>query len=81
VIRPDLDPVHPSTSPSDPRELAQTGRRVRKDVYGYDALARAQLANDRPAEADDDMTSALALDDSFDPAGAQRARTTPERLS
>ncbi len=34
---------------------------VRKDVYGYDALAWALLANDRPAEADDAMTTALAF--------------------
>ncbi len=33
--------------------LAQGEIAVRKDVYGYDALAWALLANDRPAEADD----------------------------
>ena len=39
--------------------LAEGEIAVRKDVYGYDALAWALLANDRPAEADDAMTRAL----------------------
>src|SRR4029077_10387136 len=99
--------------------LAESELRTRKDVYGYDALAWALLANDRPQEADDSMTtalafgtrdakllyhagmikaalvptdtsasaeardlleSALALDASFDPAAAIRARSTLERL-
>ena len=99
--------------------LAETELGTRKDVYGYDALAWALLANDRPQEADDAMTSALAfgtrdarllyhagmikaalvgtdpaagpaardllesalaLDASFDPAGAIHARATLERL-
>ena len=42
-------------------ELAQAEIAVRKDVYGYDALAWALLANDRPAEADTAMTTALAF--------------------
>ena len=41
--------------------LAEGELRTRKDVYGYDALAWALLANDRPAEADDAMTTALAF--------------------
>jgi len=106
-----------SNTGSDPAralKLAQDELKVRKDVYGYDALAWALLANDRPAEADAAMTTALAfgtrdakllyhagmikaalgdsatartlltdaltLDDSFDPAGAARARATLERL-
>ena len=99
--------------------LAESELRTRKDVYGYDALAWALLANDRPQEADEAMTtalafgtrdakllyhagmikaalvpsdasasaeardlleSALALDASFDPAAAIRARSTLERL-
>jgi len=39
--------------------LAEGEIAVRQDVYGYDALAWALLANDRPAEADDAMTRAL----------------------
>jgi tetratricopeptide (TPR) repeat protein len=106
-----------SNTGSDPARalaLATAELEARKDVYGYDALAWALLADDRPAEADDAMTTALAfgtrdakllyhagmikaalgddaaartlltdalsLDDSFDPAGAARARTTLERL-
>ena len=95
-------------------QLAADELRVRKDVYGYDAYAWALLANDRPAEADEAMSmalafgthdakllyhagmiatalddsarartllrEALALDDSFDPAGAARARATLESL-
>jgi len=34
---------------------------IRKDVYGYDALAWALLANDRPADADTAMTTALGF--------------------
>lgn len=94
--------------------LAEAELQARKDVYGYDALAWALLADDRPAEADVAMTTALAfgtrdakllfhagmikaalgddagarnlltdaltLDDSFDPAGAARARATLELL-
>lgn len=41
--------------------LAQGEIANRKDVYGYDALAWALLANDRPAEADTAMTTALAF--------------------
>jgi tetratricopeptide (TPR) repeat protein len=41
--------------------LAQGEIAVRKDVYGYDALAWALLANDRPAEADKAMTTALGF--------------------
>ena len=41
--------------------LAQAEIAGRKDVYGYDALAWALLANDRPAEADTAMTTALAF--------------------
>jgi tetratricopeptide (TPR) repeat protein len=99
--------------------LAEAELRTRKDVYGYDALAWALLANDRPQEADDAMTAALAfgtrdarllfhagmikaalaeaepaaaiaarelleealaLDPSFDPAGARLAQAALERL-
>jgi tetratricopeptide (TPR) repeat protein len=94
--------------------LAEAELQARKDVYGYDALAWALLADDRPVEADDAMTTALAfgtrdakllfhagmikvalgdhsaartlltdaltLDDSFDPAGAARARAALELL-
>jgi tetratricopeptide (TPR) repeat protein len=99
--------------------LAEAEFRDRRDVYGYDALAWALLANDRPEEAEDAMTTALAfgtrdakllyhaglikaalvgddpsaatearkfledalaLDPSFDPAGAMRARATLARL-
>ena len=42
-------------------ELAQAEIAGRKDVYGYDALAWALLANHRPAEADTAMTTALAF--------------------
>ena len=42
-------------------ELAQAEISGRKDVYGYDALAWALLANHRPAEADTAMTTALAF--------------------
>lgn len=106
-----------SSTGSDPARalaLATAELEARKDVYGYDALAWALFADDRPAEADDAMTTALAfgtrdarllyhagmikaalgddaaartlltdalsLDDSFDPAGAARARATLERL-
>ncbi len=41
--------------------LAEDEIAIRKDVYGYDALAWALLANDRPAEADEAMTTALAF--------------------
>lgn len=41
--------------------LAQGEIAIRKDVYGYDALAWALLANDRPVEADSAMTTALAF--------------------
>lgn len=41
--------------------LAQAELTVRKDAYGYDALAWALLAAGRPAEADTAMTSALAF--------------------
>ncbi len=41
--------------------LAEGELTARKDVYGYDALAWALLADDRPAEADDAMTTALAF--------------------
>ena len=41
--------------------LAQGEIAIRKDVYGYDALAWALLANDRPAEAQAAMTTALAF--------------------
>jgi tetratricopeptide (TPR) repeat protein len=41
--------------------LAEGEIAVRKDVYGYDALAWALLANERPAEADIAMTTALAF--------------------
>jgi tetratricopeptide (TPR) repeat protein len=41
--------------------LAEAEIAVRKDVYGYDALAWALLANDRPAEADNAMTTALGF--------------------
>ena len=95
-------------------QLATDELRVRKDAYGYDAYAWALLANDRPAEADEAMSmalafgthdakllyhagmiaaalddsararallgEALALDDSFDPAGAARARATLEAI-
>ncbi len=94
--------------------LAQAEIAVRKDVYGYDALAWALLANGRPADADAAMqtslafgtrdakllyhagmiaaavgdtgrartqlSDALALDASFDPVGAQRARDTLSTL-
>ncbi len=94
--------------------LAQAEITIRKDVYGYDALAWALLANGRPADADAAMqtalgfgtrdakllyhagmiaaavgdpgrartqlSDALALDASFDPMGAQRARDTLSTL-
>ena len=94
--------------------LARTEIAVRKDVYGYDALAWALLANGRPADAAAAMqtalafgtrdakllyhagmiatavgdagraraqlSDALALDASFDPMGAQRARDTLSTL-
>jgi tetratricopeptide (TPR) repeat protein len=41
--------------------LAQSELAVRKDVYGYDALAWAQLAAGRPADADKTMMNALAF--------------------
>jgi tetratricopeptide (TPR) repeat protein len=41
--------------------LAQGEIAVRKDVYGYDALAWALLANGRPADAEAAMTTALAF--------------------
>ncbi len=41
--------------------LAEREIEARRDVYGYDALAWALLANDRPAEADEAMTTALAF--------------------
>jgi Flp pilus assembly protein TadD len=41
--------------------LAENEIAIRRDVYGYDALAWALLANDRPAEADEAMTTALAF--------------------
>lgn len=41
--------------------LAQAEIRIRRDVYGYDALAWALLANHRPVEADDAMSTALAF--------------------
>ena len=41
--------------------LAENEVRVRKDVYGYDAIAWALLANDRPADADEAMSMALAV--------------------
>lgn len=41
--------------------LAQGEIEVRKDVYGYDALAWALLANGRPADAEAAMTTALAF--------------------
>ena len=41
--------------------LAEREIAVRKDVYGYDALAWALLADGRPAEADAAMTTALAF--------------------
>ena len=106
-----------STTAIDPGRaltLAQAEIGVRKDVYGYDALAWALLANGRAAEADAamagalafgtrdakllyhagmiaaavgdpgraraQMQDALALDASFDPVGAQRARDTLSRL-
>ena len=47
--------------PSRALELAQAEISGRKDVYGYDALAWALLANHRPAEADTAMTTALAF--------------------
>ncbi len=53
-----------SNTRSDPARaltLAQAELTTRKDVYGYDALAWALLANDRPAEADAAMTNALAF--------------------
>jgi len=53
-----------SNTGSDPARalsLAQAEIKARKDVYGYDALAWALLANDRPAEADVAMTTALAF--------------------
>ena len=34
---------------------------VAQEIYGYDARARVSRADDRPAEADDAMTTALAL--------------------
>ena len=53
-----------SNTGSDPTRaltLAQSELGVRKDVYGYDALAWALLANGRPAEADGAMATALAF--------------------
>ncbi|MEO8572117.1 MAG: tetratricopeptide repeat protein, partial [Chloroflexota bacterium] len=41
--------------------LAQGEIAIRKDVYGYDALAWALLANGRAAEADAAMSTALAF--------------------
>ena len=41
--------------------LAQAEIAVRKDVYGYDALAWALLANGRPADADAAMQTALGV--------------------
>lgn len=51
----------PGSDPARALTLAQGEIAVRKDVYGYDALAWALLANDRPAEADAAMKSALAF--------------------
>jgi tetratricopeptide (TPR) repeat protein len=42
-------------------ELAESELAARRDVYGYDALAWALLANDRAGEAREAMTEALAL--------------------
>ncbi len=53
-----------STTAIDPARaltLAQAEIGVRKDVYGYDALAWALLANGRAAEADAAMADALAF--------------------
>jgi Flp pilus assembly protein TadD len=41
--------------------LAESELAARKDVYGYDALAWALLANGRAGEAREAMTEALAL--------------------
>ncbi len=41
--------------------LAEAEIEIRKDVYGYDALAWALLANDRPEEAQTAIDSALAF--------------------
>ena len=41
--------------------LAQAEIKVRKDVYGYDALAWALLAAGRPSEAHDAIEHALAV--------------------
>lgn len=41
--------------------LAQAEIRIRKDVYGYDALAWALLANNRPVEAEAAISAALAV--------------------
>jgi tetratricopeptide (TPR) repeat protein len=94
--------------------LAEAEIAIRKDVYGYDALAWALLANGRTADADaamqtalafgtrdakllyhagiiaaavgdqsrarSQLSDALALDASFDPMGAQRARDTLSTL-
>ena len=46
---------------SEALRLAQQELTVRKDVYGYDAEAWALLANGRPADADAEMTKALAF--------------------
>jgi hypothetical protein len=45
---------------ADALELAQAELADRKDVYGYDALAWALLANGRAGEADEAMQTALA---------------------
>ena len=49
------------TDPDHAVALAQAELTVRKDAYGYDALAWALLAAGRPAEADTAMTSAVAF--------------------
>ena len=46
---------------SDALRLAEQELAVRKDVYGQDAYAWALLANDRAADADTAMTTALAF--------------------
>lgn len=43
-------------------ELAEQDLAIRQDVYAYDTLAWALLANDRPEEADEAMRSALAVE-------------------
>ena len=49
------------TDPGRAVSLAASELTVRKDVYGYDALAWADLAAGRPADADATMASALAF--------------------